>query len=283
MRVRVLTMNVQNDEGGSRRAEIINREIQRLDPDLVALQEVPRAPSPAGLSGLLAGTALTATHQSDVLAYQVPFEDQYGGTALATRWPHQIVEVADQRGSDASDIPWCTLAAAVQVPELGELLFVAYTGAWRLDAEAVRERQIVALTHLDARHRTALPTIIAGDFNVGPDASSVRYLRGLQSLNGASVHYHDAWQVAAESSGTSDPGYTWSTDNPAAAREISAIVGQPAYRRRLDYVFTGSWHAHPRARAEIRAATLVLNQPADGLWPSDHSGVLVDLDVTTGS
>jgi endonuclease/exonuclease/phosphatase family metal-dependent hydrolase len=172
-------------------------------PDLVAFQEVPRAPSPAGLSGLLAGTALTATHQSDVLAYQVPFEDQYGGTALATRWPHRIVEIADQRG--------------------------------------------------------------------------------LQSLHGASVHYHDAWQVAAENSGTSDPGYTWSTDNPAAAREISAIVRQPGYRRRLDYVFTGSWHAHPQARAEVRAATLVLNQPDDGLWPSDHSGVLVDLDVTTDS
>ena len=88
----------------------------------------------------------------------------------------------------------------------GELLYIAYTGAWRLPAEAVRERQAVALTHLDARHRTALPTIIAFDFNAGPHASSIRYLRGLQSLNGHSVHYHDAWQVAAENSGTADPG-----------------------------------------------------------------------------
>jgi hypothetical protein len=33
-----------------------------------------------------------------------------------------------------------------------------------------------------------------------------------------------------------------------ARREINAIVRQPAYRRRLDYIFTGSWHAHPHAR-----------------------------------
>jgi endonuclease/exonuclease/phosphatase family metal-dependent hydrolase len=38
MRVRVLTMNVQNDEGDPRRIDNINQEIRRLDPDLVALQ-----------------------------------------------------------------------------------------------------------------------------------------------------------------------------------------------------------------------------------------------------
>jgi endonuclease/exonuclease/phosphatase family metal-dependent hydrolase len=57
-------------------------------------------------------------------------------------------------------------------------------------------------------------------------------------------------------------------------------VRQPAHRRRLDYVFVGSWHAHPRARAEVRAATVVLNAPVDDVWPSDHYGLLVDLEVS---
>jgi hypothetical protein len=48
----------------------------------------------------------------------------------------------------------------------------------------------------------------------------------------------------------------------------------------LDYVFVGSWHAHPRARAEVRAATVVLNAAVDDVWPSDHYGLLVDLDVS---
>ena len=63
---------------------------------------------------------------------------------------------------------------------------------------------------------------------------------------------------------------------------MRAKVRQPGHRRRLDYVFTGSWHAHPKARAEVIEARLVLDQPVDGVWASDHFGLLVDLDITGG-
>jgi endonuclease/exonuclease/phosphatase family metal-dependent hydrolase len=75
------------------------------------------------------------------------------------------------------------------------------------------------------------------------------------------------------------PGYTWSVENPAAAAEVDRLIGQPGHRRRIDYVFVGSTHAHPRARARIVAAGLVGDRPVDGVWLSDHTGVLVDLDV----
>jgi endonuclease/exonuclease/phosphatase family metal-dependent hydrolase len=242
----------------------------------VALQEVLRPPSSAGADALLAKTSLTATHQADVLSFAMPFEDRYGGTVVATRWPHSVVELLDQRGEQALDVPWCTLAAVVDIPDLGELLFIATTLSWRLEAEATRERQAVAVTDLDARHRRALPSIIAGDFNADPDAASIRYMRGLQSLQGRSVMYHDAWSV----SNPEQAGLTWDARNPKAAKEIDAIVRQPAHRRRLDYVFAGSWHAHPKARAEVVEARLVLDEPVDGIWASDHFGVLVDFDIT---
>ncbi|MDQ2707754.1 MAG: hypothetical protein M3Z25_09020 [Actinomycetota bacterium] len=44
MRLRVLTINVQNEEGDPRRLELLNRELRRLDPDIVALQEVIHTP-----------------------------------------------------------------------------------------------------------------------------------------------------------------------------------------------------------------------------------------------
>ncbi|PZS34274.1 MAG: hypothetical protein DLM59_05125 [Pseudonocardiales bacterium] len=81
--------------------------------------------------------------------YTPPFAEPYGGSAVATRWPHRVVEVLDLRLARVSDLPWCTLAVSVPIPGEGDLLFIAATMSWRLDAESARERQAVALTDLD--------------------------------------------------------------------------------------------------------------------------------------
>jgi endonuclease/exonuclease/phosphatase family metal-dependent hydrolase len=276
MRLHVLTINVWNLEGDGRRLDLLRDELRRLDPDLVALQEVVRTPERDQLAELLDGTGLHGTHQLDVTATAPPWVDRYGATAIATRWPHRVVESLDIRLPDAADVPWATLAASVPLPGLGDVLFIAASSSWRLDAESARERQAVALTDLDSRHRQALPTIIAGDFNASPDAASIRYLTGLQSLGGRSVHYHDAWAVAGNG-----PGYTWTIDNPNARTVMDGIVRQPAHRRRIDYILVGSWHAHPKAQCQVRAATLAFAEPVDGVWPSDHFGVVADLEVAT--
>jgi endonuclease/exonuclease/phosphatase family metal-dependent hydrolase len=272
--VRAITLNIQGNAGDPQRFEEMNRELRRLDPDLVALQEVMHTGDRKQLDALLDGTDLVGTHQAQVMAYEPPWTDRYGGSAVATRWPHRVVEVLDLRQTDAPDVPWCSLAASVASPLGDDLLFIATTTAWRLDAEAARERQVAALTDLDARHRGMLPTIIAGDFNATPDAASIRYLTGRQSLAGRSVHYHDAWEVAGDG-----PGFTWSIDNPAARAEIEHVVRQPEHRRRLDYVFVGSWHAHPNAHCRIEQARLAFDVPIDGTPLSDHYGVVVDLDI----
>jgi endonuclease/exonuclease/phosphatase family metal-dependent hydrolase len=274
MRLRVLTLNVWNNQGDPRRPDIINQELRRLNPDLVSLQEVIDIPAQNQLETLLGGLDLHSTHQATVLAAQPPHSDRYGGTAVATRWPHRFVEALDLNLSGVGDVPWHTLAVIVPIPEAGDLLFIGTTLSWRLSAEAVRERQAVALSDLDTRHRTSFPTIIAGDFNASPDAACIRYVSGLQSIGGRSVKYHDAWAVASEG-----PGYTWTADNPNAQLEIDHIVRQPNHRRRIDYVFVGSWDAHPNAHCRIVGASLAFNQPIEGIWPSDHFGVVADLEI----
>jgi endonuclease/exonuclease/phosphatase family metal-dependent hydrolase len=274
MQLRILTINVQNDEGNPRRLALINSELRRIDPDVVAFQEVLYTTERRQLDELLVGTNLHGTHQAQAMGYTPPFADHYGGSAVATRWPHRVLEVLDLRLLDATDVPWCSLAVSIPLPGEGDVLFIAATASWRLEAESARERQAVALTDLDTRHRAALPTIIAGDFNAAPDAASIRYLTGLQSVGGRSVHYNDAWAIAGQG-----PGHTWTADNPNAATVIDQIVRQPNHRRRIDYVFTGSWHAHPNAHCQVRTARLAFDQPADGVWASDHFGVLVDVEI----
>jgi endonuclease/exonuclease/phosphatase family metal-dependent hydrolase len=275
-RLRVLTLNVENFEGDDRRTKAINAEVRRLAPDLIAFQEVIRDPDRDQLDELLAGTGLHGIHQADAMSYTPPYSDRYGGTAVATRWPHTALEVLDMRIGGAADVPWCTVAVTVPIPDEGDVLFIGTTAAWRLDAEAVREQQAIALTDLDARHRQTHPTIIAGDFNATPDAASIRYLLGLQSLHGRSVHYHDAWDIAGDG-----PGYTWTTDNPNTQKVVDAVVRQSGRHQRIDYVFIGSWHEHPKASCQVRSAALAFDQPIDGVWASDHYGVVVEVDIGT--
>ena len=274
MQLRVVTLNIWNVEGDRRRHHIINQELRRLKPDLLALQEVLQTPEDRTLEIIVEGLGMRTTHQQDVQALPPPYSEKYGGTAIATRQPHTVVEILDPRTPQAQDVPWATLAAVVDLGRVGEMLFIATTAAWRLAAEAAREHHAVSVTDLDARHRKELPTIIAGDLNAAPDAASIRFLTGRQALGGRSVCYHDAWTVAGHGD-----GYTWSATNPNARTGAKQIIGQRNYDRRFDYVLVGSWDAHPKGRAEIQSADVAFDQPVDGIWPSDHFGIVVDLKV----
>jgi endonuclease/exonuclease/phosphatase family metal-dependent hydrolase len=248
--MRVLTLNVQNDVGDPRRFGLINAELRRLRPDVVMLQEVCYGNQ---LAELLDGTDLVhRTHQSDVLP-DLPELFQHDGTALATRRPHRVTDVLESPGVDPH---WWTLAATID----DQLLAITPTTPWRLDHEHARERQALDIASLHARHD--LPTVLAGDFNATPDAASIRFLSGLQSLDGRSTHFHDAWAVAGDGL-----GHTWTTENPLARKEIAALIGQPNHHRRIDYIFTTG--------ATITSAMLV------GVDPplSDHYGLTADLEL----
>jgi endonuclease/exonuclease/phosphatase family metal-dependent hydrolase len=134
MRLRVVTLNVWNNQGDPRRNGIINRELQRLDPDLVSLREVMAAPAHNQLETLLRGLDLHSTHQAEVLATQPAHSDRYGGSVIASRWPYRFVEVLDLNKSASQDVPWRTLAVLVPIPGEGELLFIGTTFSWRLNA-----------------------------------------------------------------------------------------------------------------------------------------------------
>jgi endonuclease/exonuclease/phosphatase family metal-dependent hydrolase len=130
VRARIVTVNVENTQGDPRRQLLLNEELRRLEPDLVALQEVVHGTERRQLDELLDGTGLKGHHQAEALAYEPPWADRYGGTAIASRWPFAVVETLDLRLHGAADVPWCTIAAAVDVPDEGELLFIAATASW---------------------------------------------------------------------------------------------------------------------------------------------------------
>jgi endonuclease/exonuclease/phosphatase family metal-dependent hydrolase len=259
--LRVLTLNIWNLSGRwrCRRAAIVAM-LRRWSPDVVCLQEVvanERGNQAEWLAAELDGWSM-AYAGAPLAAGNARF-----GNAVLSRWPIEA--------SSSAELP--------HVPDEREVQRVAVharTGAvdvfsthlaWQLHDAALRERQVRALVRFvteSADPEAPLGPVVAGDFNAEPDSSVIRYLSGLASLDGASTYLQDAWRLA----GDGGPGLTWSNRNPHAA-----LDQEPD--RRIDYIFSG-FHG-PSGRGRPLECRVVADEPADGVWPSDHFGVLAVL------
>ncbi len=265
-RLRVLTANIWARSGPYRRREPRLREqLAELEPDLVALQEVEAGPGDSNQAEELFG----------VLGYHVVYEPREGeyvgdpGVAVLSAYPvlgHRLLELPHHGPC---------LAVRVQAP-FGAMWFCSAVpmGGWP-HQEIQREDEAVALDVALAELAAddELPPVLAGDFDASPDAASIRFLTGRQSLRGRSTSWIDAWAVA----GNGSPGATWTSENPYVAPFAATVFAEPVHSRRIDYVFVGSpfrW----RPRVVVRSCSVVLTEPRDGP-PSDHYGVLADLEV----
>jgi endonuclease/exonuclease/phosphatase family metal-dependent hydrolase len=238
--IRVATQNIWRFHGGwPARREVLRDGLP--GHDLVALQEAfddqPREIMGAG--------------------HEIAHSDEKGA-AIASRWP---IERTHELESD-------TIAAEIDAP-LGRLLFVNHCPSYELDRELDRERQTVAAARLveevDAEH-----TILAGDLNARPESAGIRFLRGLQSLDGMSVCYRDAWDAAHPG----EPGHTFTPENPTMPTgETGAWALEPG--RRIDYIFVRCSDHGPTL--DVRACERLFDEPVGGTWASDHFGVTAEL------
>ncbi|WP_448625113.1 endonuclease/exonuclease/phosphatase family protein [Geodermatophilus sp. URMC 64] len=263
--MRVLQANIWARSGPyDVRARLLRQEVGLLAPDLIALQEVDSGP----------GSGNQAEELFAPLGYEVVYERRDGeyrgdpGIAVATRHP--------VRGRRVIELPHGGVGLAVRVSVGGaHLWFCSATTAhgWP-HQEALREDAVVALDAglAELAAGDEYPPILAGDFDATPEAASIRFLTGLQSLQGRSTSWADAFALAGEG----EPA-TWSSANPYVAPFAAAVFAQPEHARRIDYVFVGSpftW----RPRVVVRSARVVLKGDAQAA-PSDHWGLLADLEL----
>ncbi len=261
--LRVVTMNVLGPANPDwpRRRRLLAATLQRLDADVVALQEVPIAAAPEVVEELLGpgyhvrGFARAA--------------DDGVGAALATRRPHRVVEELDQRCTErARDFAWCATLLVVVETAVGSTLVAHHKPSWQFGFEFERERQALAAARAIERHADHVDhAVVLGDLDATPDAASVRFWRGRRSLDGVSVCYQDAWETVRPT----DPGFTFSGENPLVrAGEVATAVS-----RRIDYVLVRCGSHGPTL--QVRSCDRLLDRPVDGVWASDHFGVVADL------
>ncbi len=125
-----------------------------------------------------------------------------------------------------------------------------------LAARAIEERIATGPMHV----------LLAGDLDAEPDAASLRFLEGRQSLDGLSVCYRRAWDSA-------HPGercVTFTKDNPLAP------AAWPY--EQIDHIFV---RCGPEGSptVEIVGCERAFDEPVDGVWASDHFGLVADFRV----
>jgi len=260
--LRVLSLNLWHDAGPwPRRRAAIRRWLERLEPDLIGFQEALRGPGRDQVAELLEGL----DYRRDFAAASTGWRDGLDfGNAVASRWP--IAAREELRLPDAGDGETrSALSVDVEAP-FGPLGFTCTHLHWKFRHGWVRERQVVALCQLALRRRPrgGFPPILVGDMNAEPESAEIRYVSGLQSLEGGSVAFLDAWRVA----GDGGPGTTWSNRNSYARKAFEP-------ERRIDYVFAG----FPRrdGAGRVLECRVVCDAEDAGVWPSDHFGVYAEL------
>lgn len=269
--VRVLTLNLWNvSEPYAERMAVVQAGIAALQPDLIALQEViVRRDGFDQAADALAGLGYhtrfaPAFRWTDDGRVAADGEGDAFGNCVASRWPIVAAERRPLPGEESGERR-CALAAHVAAP-FGVVPFLCTHLNWKFHHGVFRERQVVALAALAEQwaRGAAFPPILAGDLNAEPDATEIRFLCGLTSLEGRSTYFQDAWRVR----GAGGPGHTWDNRNPYAA-----TVYEPD--RRIDYILVGL--PDLTARGSIAHAALAFSEPVDGVWASDHFGVVADI------
>lgn len=262
--LRVLSLNIWNREGPwpARRA-LIRDWIARLAPDVIGMQEVLRGQSVDQAAEIFAGTGYHLAYakaQDFWLDGSVEF-----GNLIASRLP--IEETATLVLPSRDGKPDRVALGATLAAPFGPISFTTTHLTFVPFDTHVREQQVLALSEfvLRRRPRGGFPPVFCGDFNTTPDASPIRYLRGLQSLGGRGAHFIDAWEQA----GDGTEGHTMVVGNP----HVSPLLPRSV---RLDYVFVG---APTNTGGRVGACVVTCNEPAGDVMPSDHYGVLADLQA----
>lgn len=258
-----MTLNIWNvSEWRARRGEIV-AWIERLDPDLMCLQEVVELPDGRNQARWLA----EATGRHAGYGAAVVGNDGWSfGNAVLSRWPIESTTVHrlpfEPRPDDDQRV-------AVHVRTAGIDVFCTHLN-WRLEDGIMREAQVQELVRIierEADPQSPLPPILAGDMNAEPDSTEIRFLTGLTSLDGRSAFFQDSWRVA----GGAGPGWTWDNRNSFAVHDR-----EPS--RRIDYVLVG-WRRDDGAGV-VESARVVCDRALTGTFASDHFGLLSEITTT---
>jgi endonuclease/exonuclease/phosphatase family metal-dependent hydrolase len=257
-----------------RRHEVV-AWLDRLDADVVCLQEIWEDANTACTAGWLVEQAATDWHWC-FGGYPFPPElwsddTMRFGSAVLSRWPidhHELVPLPADERADPPHPTYRLQMELLHARTAGIDVFSAHLAPPPAQAYHRVRQAIFADEQIGARRdpTSPLPPILCGDFNAEPESDEIRYLTSTAVVDGRSTYFQDAWKVAGPEG---DPGWTQHPGNP-----LYAAMGLP--RKRIDYVLVGDPFGR-RGNGLVERAALAFHEPITGIVASDHYGLVVDI------
>ncbi|MGI8968460.1 MAG: endonuclease/exonuclease/phosphatase family protein [Chloroflexota bacterium] len=257
--MKCMTFNVWNyAHNWPRRRAILAELIRRHNPDVAVLQETRhdfRFERGKGQGEQLA--ELTGYHLTwRVGQVYVPLLRVDEGLSILSRQkPDSIMSCRLSRlpreREDGSQRVCLGIATQIEGTEVH-----IYTSHFSLSEQA-RIRNALEVSRFVRQQSGGTPSILMGDLNALPDTPPMQVLRGEVTVDGLTGDFTDCWWQAEGDA----PGFTYASWEPV---------------RRIDYVFARYLPTPVHAEVIGGVAT-------DGVYASDHMGVVVEWDVRASS
>jgi len=265
-RLRVATWNIWWHFGPwEQRQPAIVETMRAVDADVWCVQEVFRGRGQPDQAEELAD-ALGGYHVAHASSFGLDRFSESIGNAVLSRHPITASATHALSAPLGLDELRLVVRADIATPTRPVEVFSTHLN-YRLDQSHVRQQQVRELCAFvdETTDRRVVPPIVCGDFNADPESEEIRMMTGLAAVPVPKLVFIDAWRAGGTGVGT-----TWDNRNAFAAADFEPD-------RRIDYVFTG----YPREGGigQVVHAELVGTEPVDGVWPSDHFGVVADIRI----
>ncbi len=255
MELKLLTLNTWKGDGDyPARLALLAKQLQRLSPDVIVLQELLKTTD--NQYNTILHLASTLNFYSSFLpmrrknrAVEEVIKDSFSGMGCLSKYPIQYMEAVPLPSSEADGGRVAQLIK-INVQEQ-RFLFGNIHLSFLPDSDDLKIKQLDALLSRMAAHEDVKGYFLAGDFNSERESRTMQHLL-LHPLFKARDTY-----LAA---GNKDAGFTIiSNENPNLGK-------------RIDYIFSLATPAVPHL--PIIKSEVTLNQPENDVFPSDHFGVV---------
>ena len=257
--MKIATYNIWNEKSNiNPRTPPLIQEINRIDADIIALQEV----LPTCWEELIKQTGYPY-HQYNL------FPNRGDGLAFLSKYP------LDSHFFLYNSPAFCNSYALYVTFQYNGSRFSATNVHLPWDSVLAREKQIVAINQYIRQQKEALDfSILLGDFNSTENSSVHRFLLREQSLLGHEAIWDDLASEQAKRNNTTVPATLDFATNPRWKDEA------PTPGWVVDRILINGEYGYYTTTEVCLFGTTI--SPHTGLAPSDHYGVLANIDFAHG-